>query len=136
MLMIPTFLTLSSIHGIGTFALEPIKKGNIIWQFNALVDRVYTEKEYNQIPPSFRKFIDKYGWKIPGSITLYLLPGDNDRFINHSDNPNVGTLDIGKSCFDGCGIALRDIEAGEELTENYREFDKDSFENLDRILKL
>jgi SET domain-containing protein len=40
---------------------------------------------------------------------------DNSKFINHSQIPNTG---LGPN---GSTIALRDIMAGEEITENYYE---------------
>lgn len=44
------------------------------------------------------------------------MVGDDARFINHSETPNL-------LCYlDDFVVAARDIEAGEELTENYREF--------------
>ena len=45
------------------------------------------------------------------------LCADNARHINHSDNPNVHVGD--ENAFD---YALRDIAAGEEITENYLRF--------------
>jgi len=38
---------------------------------------------------------------------------DDARFINHSFDPNTGPSPFGET------IALRDIRAGEEITENY-----------------
>jgi len=47
-----------------------------------------------------------------------ILCGDDARFINHSDTPNIAsdyTLDPY-----GADIAVRDIEAGEEITTGYK----------------
>jgi len=41
---------------------------------------------------------------------------DNGRYVNHSDDPNSGYVN-------GNGIALRDIVPGEEILENYNEYD-------------
>ena len=44
---------------------------------------------------------------------------DNEKYINHSDDPNcVFTADGNKA------IAARDIKAGEEITQNYKDFDE------------
>ena len=43
-----------------------------------------------------------------------MLSSDDDRFTNHSDDPN--TKCQGQSTF-----AVRDIQEGEEITNNYRE---------------
>jgi hypothetical protein len=50
-----------------------------------------------------------------GSDT-FLLCADSARFMNHSDRPNISSADERNH-------ALRDIEAGEEIICNYREFD-------------
>lgn len=43
---------------------------------------------------------------------VFVLSGDDDRFTNHSDDPN--TIHEGDR-----GYALRDIHAGDEITGNY-----------------
>jgi SET domain-containing protein len=50
---------------------------------------------------------------------VWVLPGDHDRYMNHSDEPNVGMNPNGNTE----NLALRDIAAGEELTCDYRTFD-------------
>ncbi len=54
---------------------------------------------------------------------MYVFCGDDARYFNHSDTPNTR----GEESEDGYGetYALRDIEAGEELTGDYNEFDED-----------
>lgn len=42
----------------------------------------------------------------------FILSGDDDRFTNHSDDPNT-------SHHDNEGYAVRDINAGEEITGDY-----------------
>jgi SET domain-containing protein len=54
--------------------------------------------------------IKNYGYSVKG---LYYLSIDNDRFINHSEIPNVReTADP--------TYAIRDIEENEELLTDYR----------------
>ena len=48
-----------------------------------------------------------------------VLCGDITKFINHSETPNIEGTNEPDGGFD---VALRDIEAGEELTVDYREY--------------
>ena len=49
----------------------------------------------------------------------YVLCGDNAKFMNHAEDPNCTDADPQYT------VARRAIEAGEELTCDYREFDID-----------
>lgn len=33
MLLVPTFLSQSPIHGLGLFAAEPVSQGAVVWKF-------------------------------------------------------------------------------------------------------
>lgn len=46
MLLIPTFLAPSKIHGIGLFTSGDIKKGTIIWKFDHRVDQKFSKEEF------------------------------------------------------------------------------------------
>lgn len=54
----------------------------------------------------------------------YVLPFDDARFFNHSSNSNVTSVDVPDDP-EGMEIALRDIQPGEELLCDCREFDLD-----------
>ena len=90
----------STIHGKGLFALERIPVGAIVWAYDSKVDRVQPIEEPNG-----------YSWR---TNLGYVVPGDNARFINHSNTPNLSTTPGLTPT-----IAARDIEPGEELTECY-----------------
>lgn len=115
MLLVKTYVDRSNIQGIGLFANQFIPKGTIIWRYNSIVDKIVTEYEINQLrqmlsPDVFKEF------RIPISRLLkdvYVIYGDNTKFTNHSYEPNIIS---GDGLFT---IAKRDIEIGEELTENY-----------------
>ena len=57
--------------------------------------------------------LQRYGHWVDGEI---LLTVDHDRHMNHADEPNTYL----KS---GYAIARRNIRKGEEITNDYREFD-------------
>ena len=113
MLLVKTYLAHSAIHGLGVFAGEFIRKGTKIWRFVEGFDRVYSPKEFARLPKPARDYIRFHGYRVDGEI---LLTADHDHHMNHSDNPNTFL----KS---GYAIARRNIAKGEEITNDYREFD-------------
>jgi uncharacterized protein len=52
---------------------------------------------------------------------LMVLIPDNGRFVNHSDAPSSGAGVNGRLLY---SVALRDIAAGEEITEDYATYDE------------
>ena len=117
MLLVKTYIAVSSVHGVGLFAAEPIPKATVIWRFDERIDRRFTKKEREDLPELTRTFLARFSYpETPGS-DVYLLDGDHARFMNHSDVPNT-------DC-ETDTIALRDIAAGEELLCNYNQFDPD-----------
>jgi hypothetical protein len=113
MLLVKTYVDRSPIHGLGVFAAETIRKGAKIWRFVEGFDRAYSPKEFARLPKAARDFLKDYGYRVDGEI---LFTVDNDHYINHSDKPNTYL----KS---GYAIAARNIRKGEEITNDYREFD-------------
>ncbi len=118
MLLIPTYLARSSIHGIGVFTPFPIPKGTRLWEFTPGVDWRLTAKELLQIPEPHQAKLRTYCY-LNGN-GLYVLCGDNARYMNHAEEPNCD--DWG----DQYTVARRDIAANEELTCDYRTFDAES----------
>lgn len=109
----------SSIHGRGLFAIEPIKLGEIVCVKGG---HIFNRKTLQQIA-------EKLG---PAEIQigedLFIGPlNEQERegsmiFSNHSCEPNIGVQ--GQIVF----VALRDIEAGEELTHDWATTDDDNYE--------
>ena len=116
MLRVRTYLSQSEIEGIGLFAAEPIPRGTLIWKFDPAYDNQY---DLGTIPADaslLREMIEHYGYR-PGEAPVYIVCGDNARFMNHS--PDANADDIGELT-----IARRDIAAGEEITCDYAKFDR------------
>jgi SET domain-containing protein len=92
----------SPIHGRGVFAIRRIEAGEVI------IDgcrEVLNDEAVEALPPEERDFISV----INGQNVLMRPPA---RFVNHSCNPNArGT--------DRHDVAIRVIEAGEEVTVDY-----------------
>jgi uncharacterized protein len=120
MMTVPCLVAESPLHGFGVYATERIPKGTVIWQFHPLIDRPITEREFATLPPVAQKHVAHYSYKSEG---VYVFCGDEGRYFNHSETPTTQ----GVESPDGYGmtIALRDINPGEELTSDYREFDDD-----------
>ena len=116
MLVTSTYIDKSPIHGIGLFAAESASKGTILWEFNPIIDRVISKDELADLPKPVQEWLVRYAWQEDGHLHIGI---DNDKFINHSSDPNGG----GDDPF----IALRDIEVGEEITADYRTFSESEF---------
>ena len=113
MLLVKNRLGKSRIHGLGVFALEPIRKGRPVWRFVDGFDRCWTPAQFARLPKQARDYLQVHGYSVDGEI---LLPADNDHHMNHSDDANT-------HWHRGCIRARRNIAKGEEITNNYRELD-------------
>lgn len=110
-------LRASSIHGIGVFAIRKIPKGTLITNHTAnhreQQTMVLVERDIAKLHPAVAKLVlSRTAW--PEGSLQFIFPHPNTEqilqsFVNHSDEPNFKD-----------GIALRDIEADEELVEDYR----------------
>ena len=117
MLLVETYVAPSGIHGLGLFAAKPIKAGEMVWRFDRRCEVTFTSEELSQLSPMFRSFVLVYSF-FDKPRNVLVLSIDNARFFNHSTLPNVEAK-TGRD-FD---VALRDIAADEELTEDYFAFD-------------
>ena len=130
MYLIKTYIDKSPIDGMGAFAGEKIKKGQVVWRFEPELDRFITKAQFYKYPKVIQDHIRKCG-VIPEGSTDYILGIDNDSFVNHSDEPNL-IGDSSKSYEVSIPlVACRDVAIGEELTQNYYEYNsKDHVEYL------
>ncbi len=120
MFYVKTVLKPSLLHGIGCFADQAIKKGDLVWKYESGVDIFLTREGYEQLPKLQKDFFDHYAyWS--DELHGFVCAADNHRFTNHSTSPNVGTINAEEGN-DGQDIALKDIEIGEEITVDYRVF--------------
>lgn len=113
----------SKISGLGLFADEFIPKDSVVWKFEPGFDMLVEPKTLERLSPAAKEQLLKYAY-VSKKSGKYLLPADDSRFINHSDDANLFT-----SILDGPGEedithAARDIQKGEELTADYRQFDE------------
>lgn len=123
MLLVKTYLAQSLIDGFGLFAGQLIHPGTVVWNFDPRVDIVLETTQIEKLSPAFREYSEKYGY-LDARVRKYVICGDDSRFVNHSDTPNlVGIYTVGREY--GIDIAIREIRQGEELTSDYSTFDAD-----------
>lgn len=108
-------LALSPIHGIGVFAIQDIFKGQLINVFGSLTPKVYTVpySSFSKLFPEVKALILK-GWPAVINGSHFISPVDTTwhvLYMNHSDEPNFDNK---------TGHALKNIKAGDEITEDYR----------------
>jgi len=123
MLLVKTKIGQSKISGIGLFADQFIKKGTAIWKFQTGFDLRVGKDELGNLSESAKEQFLKYAYLNPDT-QKYILCFDDARFFNHSDEPNSIDVDS-PGDEEGLDVADRDIEKGEELTCNYKDFDAD-----------
>jgi len=117
MLLVPTFLAPSPIHGIGLFAAAPIPAGTILWRLDESFDRAVDEVELARLDVVAQLQVQRYAYVDPVR-RVRILCGDDARFFNHADDANCRD----EPDSDGTAtVAVRDIAAGEELTWDYSE---------------
>lgn len=96
--------------GYGVVALKPIPQGTITWALDKL-DRSFTPEQVHAMDELYQQVLDKYTYR--NAEGNHILCWDNARFVNHSSNANCITTAYEFE------IAIRDIAAGEELTDDY-----------------
>lgn len=109
----------SSLHGTGVFTREKIHAGTTVWEYDSSM-HVETRRDMEKMDEKLLPYILKAGYlhKTSGKFLWYT---DGMQFINHGFgwDANVG-LDYWPKLEQDHIVALRDIEPGEELREDYR----------------
>lgn len=108
-----TYLDKSDGKGIGLFAGEEIKKGELVYKHSKRFQHVLTLEEFETLPQDEKNTFEHYGYLWQGK---WYLDFDDVRFLNHADDPNLVLTDDGIA-------ASRDIKKDEELTQHYKEFE-------------
>ena len=117
MLQIKTYLSVSNIPdaGLGLFADQDISAGTCIWVTNRHIDILLPSLETIGLSEVAKTQIHNYAWW-DKELDAWVLPGDNARFMNHSNHPNCD------DSYPNTTIALVDIKRGDEITVDYRTF--------------
>lgn len=96
--------------GYGVFATEFIPKGTITYVEDELEVRI-PEAQFLSFQPSIRAVLDKYSYIDAEGVRI--MSWDFAKYVNH--NCSFNTITTGY----GFEVAIRDIQAGEELTDEY-----------------
>lgn len=96
--------------GLGVFATRRLPRGTILWALDALDQRIPAER-LSQLGRLHRPLIDRYAYLNGHGDRI--LCWDFGRYMNHSCDAN--SISTGWD-FD---LAIRDIEAGEQITNDY-----------------
>lgn len=103
----------SKIHSLGCYTTEPIRKGTYVIEYTG--PRITVEEadeRYSNCEETYLFGLEDGKYVIDGQGVA--------AFVNHSCAPNCETDEIDGRVWI---IALRDIEAGEELTYQYELYD-------------
>jgi hypothetical protein len=104
---------ISSEKGYGVFATAFIPKGTITYVKDEL-DLVFSADHPLVLDPRYRAIVDRYSY-VDGS-GQYILSWDHAKYVNHCCFPNTLTTGYGFE------IAIRDINPGDEITDDYGVF--------------
>ena len=119
MLHIKYKLDRSKLHGIGLFTVENLGKRQLVYTASPILDVNLTQEQFNLLDEKEKKEVAYWGfWD--ESNRIWHVDFDSSRFINHSPNP---TLTQDPNHKDTYLVTARALKAGEELTQNYLEFE-------------
>lgn len=96
--------------GYGVVATKFIPAGTITWVLDKL-DRTFTPQQFTKLDKLYQDILDTYTYR--NSKGNLVLCWDNGRFVNHSFKSNCLSTSYDFE------IAVRDIQPGEELTDDY-----------------
>ncbi len=96
--------------GYGVFATRLIPKGTLVYVRDAL-EIALSYQEYRRKSPSVRYLVDKFSYI--DRVGDRVMSWDFGKYVNHNCTPNAMTTGYGFE------VAIRDIQPGEEITDEY-----------------
>jgi SET domain-containing protein len=121
----------SKIHGLGLFAKQLIPKSTIWWHARPQDILIISKIQFLTLEKSFKSSLLEHYFQGLLTYSYYerdldalIFCLDDSRYVNHSINDNSGASEDENGF---CSIALRDIQPGEEITENYCKYTKCSW---------
>jgi uncharacterized protein len=118
MLRVRTYLAPSRIEGIGLFAAQFIPKDTLIWKFYPGLDLLVDLRDLPEDEDLVRECILRYGYKSTFEYPIYVVCGDDARFMNHASSDPTAREDGWVT------VAARDIAPDDEITCDYSTFDQ------------
>ena len=108
---------INDVVGYGVFTIDRIPKGTITYVKDSL-ESVISPTDYLMHPEPVREVIEKYSYIDEAGNRI--VSWDFAKYVNHCCNCN--TISTGY----GFEIAIRDIEKGEQITDEYGIFNLES----------
>jgi SET domain-containing protein len=112
-------LKASDLHGIGLFADQEIKRGEVIYTASPQLDLNLTAEQFDNLDQREKDEVLWWGFFDQPSQKWH-VDFDVSKFINHSYSPTVSQDAAHDEAY---LVATRNIVSGEELTQNYLEFE-------------
>jgi hypothetical protein len=104
---------LSDEKGYGLIATQFIPKGTVTFVQDGL-DIVIPSSDLESIDPRLLEYVEKYSYE--DFLGNRIISWDLGKYMNHDDQANTLTTAYGFE------VSVRDIEPGEEVTDDYRIF--------------
>jgi SET domain-containing protein len=104
---------ISDQKGYGLVASRPIPKGTVTFAQDGL-DIVIPNDGIDRVDPQLMEYVEKYSYE--DYLGNRIVSWDLAKYMNHDDDANTLTTGYGFE------VAVRDIEEGEEVTDDYRIF--------------
>ncbi len=120
----------STIHGIGLFANQNIKSGDLIYTPNSLLDVDIANEQFEKLSGSEKREVKYYGY-FNKKTQKWHVAFDAIRILNHGEN-NFANVTQNE---DMVMTAKRDIKKGKELLQDYKEIYPLDGEHFKRINK-
>lgn len=117
-------------YGFGLFCKTDIKKDTIIWMFNPILDKAVSFDSLQYLEKTELDFLEKYAYNDGKQL---IICTDLAKFFNH-DSVHFNCNDWIHPVFGSVTSAKRFIQAGEELTSDYSQFDSDYHLYKDKLL--
>jgi SET domain-containing protein len=128
MYLVPVSIKKSSIDGDGVFAESDISKGTIVWQYTNGHDKKMTKEEFDSLDDSTKEELQRIAYLSP-TTNIWVMPPKDDPacYTNHDPKAfNTSVVVNNNISEEPIFVANRDIKQGEEITNNYLEFDENS----------
>jgi hypothetical protein len=119
MLHIQYKLDRSKKHGIGLFTNEDLEKGQLVYSASPTLDVNITQEQFDSLSEKERDEVRWWGF-FDAPSQKWHVDFDVSKFINHSSGATL-TQDVNHT--DAHLVTTRKVRHGEELTQNYLEFE-------------
>src|SRR5689334_2164903 len=87
MYTVPVEIHESNIEGRGVFAINPIPKNTIVWQYTKGHDKKMTREEFDALDENTQTALQRVAYLSP-TTDMWVLPPDEDPACYTNHNPN------------------------------------------------